>query len=122
MSDSYFMRGTITIRVDRKTPMIGITPCAGFLTPDKPHKAIAFPISSTRSFTAKLFELPDEKQLECSVVKEIERYFPALITVAAQQKTIELRFEFDEEKADTGEKCKITGFIFPAPLDHAHGR
>jgi hypothetical protein len=104
MSETYFIRGTITIRAEGDEVKIGITPCAGFLTPDKPYQAIAFPVKKTRY--AKLIELQDEKKFECDAKVKVE-YIPALLVIAAQQKPVELRLEVAA--------LEIVGFVFPTP-------
>lgn len=108
MSNTYFIRGTISVRIDRGKPTIWITPCAGFLTPDK-QKAIAFPDLSNTSTSAKLIKLSDGKTFECGA-RGIKSYLPALLAVAPQQKPIELRLE-----ESTPTEVKITGFVFPLP-------
>ena len=105
MSKKYFIRGTITIRVDGSKSYIGVTPCTEFLTPDKPYKAIAYP--KPLENTAKIIELPDGKKVEYDA-NEIEKYLPALLAISAQQKPIDLYLE----EVDTS-KLKIVGFVFP---------
>lgn len=114
MSNTYFIRGTISIQVDGNKTTTWITPCAGFLTPDK-HKAIAFPVSTSADapVDAKLVKLSDDKQFEFEA-NAIKANIPALLVVAAQQKPIELRLD--------SSGLKVVGFVFPAPSGHAQGR
>lgn len=132
MSNTYFIRGTISIRVEGGASMIGITPCAGFLTPDKPQKAIAFPVShpKDKEGDAKLIKLSDDKQFECDA-QDVKEYLSALLSIAAQQKPVELHLTAVESSANTESKAvstshdkiavsneayrKITGFVFSAP-------
>lgn len=122
MRKKYFIRGTITIRVDESKWHIGITPCIEFLTPDKPYKAIAYP-NPLENTTAKLIELANEKSVECDA-NEIEKYLPALLSISAQQKPIELHLiqtkeETKEEAPSITEpkesSWKIVGFVYPVP-------
>ena len=117
MSNSYFIRGTISVHVDGCKSKIWITPCAGFLTPDK-QSMIAFPVPSSEdeAVDAKLIKWSDDKQFKFKFeakAKAIKANIPSLLVVAAQQKPIELRLNSD---------LKIVGFVFPAPSDHAQGR
>lgn len=106
----YFVRGTIAVKVNGDKTAVLIVPCTGFVTSDKPKRAIAFPVTGN---DAKLIDLPDDKSFECDA-QLIKEHIPALLTVAANQKAIEIRL---------AEDCKtIIGFIFPAPTDHANGR
>ena len=114
MSKTYFIRGTISVEVGGDKSTLWVTPCAGFLTPDK-KKAIAFPNSSNTSTTAKLIDLADGKTFECEA-GEIAHHLPALISLAAQSKPIELSLNVPKPK-----ESKVAGFIFPVPSDHAHG-
>lgn len=120
MSNTYFIRGTVSIQVGGGKPKIWITPCAGFLTPDK-QKVIAFPIPSPEGKTkgkAKLIKSSNDKLFRFKAkAKVIQDNTPALLVVAAQQKPIELRLKKFTKLA----KIRITGFVFPAPSDHAHG-
>jgi len=114
MSITYFIRGTISVQVEGHEPTIWITPCAGFLTPDK-QKVIAFPVPSPEdeAVDAKLKKRqPDDEQFKFEA-DAIKAYIPSLLVVAAQQKPIELRLNPD---------LKIVGFVFPVPSDHAHRR
>ena len=106
MIKTYFLRGTIIIRVLENVLTIQIAPCAGFLTPDKPHNAIAFPVDPLQGKTgdAKLMKLLDDKHVELQV-EALPDYIPSFLVVAAQQKPIEIRFDSD---------MKIVGFVFPA--------
>ncbi len=122
MSDKYFIRGTITVRVDGSKSYIRITPCVGFLTPDKSAKAIAFPLSPTEKNIARLIKLLDEKffvckcECECCVRKN---HLPALLDIAGQQKPVELHLIKGEEIKSTEPtkakefNWKIVGFVFP---------
>ncbi len=122
MNDTYFIRGTISIQVDDNKSKIWITPCAGFLTPDK-QQVIAFPVPSPKGKTkgktkgkAKLNESDNDKQFRFKAkTNAIRDNIPALLVVAAQQKPIELRLEVSNHS-----RLVIIGFIFPAPSDHAH--
>ncbi len=137
MSITYFIRGTISVQVEGHKPTIWITPCAGFLTPDK-QKVIAFPVPSPEdeAVDAKLIKWSDDKQFKFKFKFEtktktktktkadadadadaIKANIPALLVIAAQQKPIELRLEESKSKG-----LKITSFVFPAPSDHAQGR
>lgn len=103
----YFVRATISVKVEGEKLAVLIVPCTGFVTSVKPKRAIAFPVAGN---TAKLIDLPDDKSFECDTESE---HIPALLTVAATQKAIELHL---------ANNCKtITGFVFPAPTDHANG-
>lgn len=120
MSDTYFIRGTISVQVGGGTSMLLVTPCAGFLTPDK-KKAIAFPIPSETSnppeaFTkAVLIGLKEGKTFPCKYGAEgITLCLPALISLAAQSKPIELSLNVSKP-----EEIKVAGFTYPAPSDHA---
>jgi hypothetical protein len=108
----YFVKGTIAVKVDTEETKISITPCAGFVTPDKKH-VIAF--SVTTGGDAKLIELLGGS-FECDVAP-IKNHISSLLTIAAQQKSTEIRIEIT-----TNRKQKVTGFTFPAPTDYAHGR
>jgi hypothetical protein len=125
MSNIFFIRGTISVQVDGCKSKIWITPCTGFLTPDKKN-VIAFPVPSPEdeAVEAKLIKWSDDKQFKFEFEAKnkaeadaIKANIPSLLAVAAQQKPIELRLE---ESPPTG--LKITGFVFPAPSDHAQGR
>ena len=119
MINTYFIRGTISVQVDESKSTIWFTPCAGFLTPDK-QRVIAFPVPSSKEdiVDAKLIKWSNDKQfkfkVEAAVIKD---NISSLLTIAAQQKPIELRLD---ESKPTG--LKVTGFVFPAPSVHAHGR
>ena len=112
MCNTYFIRGTISVQVDREklTPTIWITPCTGFLAPDK-QKAIVYPVllPEDKAGDAKLIKMSEDKQFEFEA-KAIKDYIPSLLNFAAQQKSVELHLDLD---------LKIVGFIFPAPLGHA---
>lgn len=124
MSNTYFIRGTISVQVEGHKPTIWITPCVGFLTPDK-QKVIAFPVPSPEDeeIDAILIKWSDDKQFKFEFEAKtmtaavIKANIPSLLAVATQQKSIELRLK---KSNPTG--LKITGFVFPAPSDHAHGR
>ena len=126
MSITYFVRGTISVQVDGNRSTISITPCPGFLTPDKQY-VIAFPVSFPKGKTkgktkgkkrnAKLIKSSKDQQFRFRA-KAIRDHIPTLLDIAAQQKTIELHLKKFAKPATT----KITGFVFPAPSDHAHGR
>ena len=118
MTNTYFIRGTISVQVRRHKPKIWITPCVGFLTPDK-QKMIAFPVRFNGTIgNAKVIKWSKDKQFQFVFeAKAIKANIPSLLAVAAQQKPIELRLEEFTKTA----KIKITGFVFPAPSDHAHG-
>lgn len=112
---SFYIRGTISICINGNNSKIYITPCAGFLTPDKPSRAIAYPYppplhSENKIVDAKLIKLLDEKRLECDA-SGIEAYLPTLVAVAAQQKPVEIYLEIQ----DAVVPAKITGFVFPVP-------
>lgn len=123
MSNIFFIRGTISVQVEGHKPIIWITPCVGFLTPDK-QQVIAFPVPSSedKAVDAKLIKCSDDRQFKFEFGAQaetdaIKANIPSLLAVAAQQKPIELRLEESEPTV-----LKITGFVFPAPSDHAHGR
>lgn len=124
MSKTYYIRGTITItvKVEGGKSKVGITPCAGFLSPDKPQKAIAFPLPETKNDsdqigTALLIGL--NKRKVCKFDAEaIKDYMPALLSIAGQQKLVELHLTKIKKKAKqkkNKKKCKIVGFVYPAP-------
>jgi hypothetical protein len=121
VSNIFFIRGTISVQVNGDKPKLWVSPCTGFLTPDK-ERAIAFPVLSPKGETkgkkgnAKLIKSSKDKQFKFRA-KAIRDHIPALLAIAAQQKPIELRFEESEPT-----ELNIIGFIFPAPSDHAHGR
>ena len=121
MRKAYFIRGTISVQAEGGKSIIWISPCAGFLTPDR-QKLIAFPAPSSKGKTkgkAKLMESANDKQFKFKdKAKVIQNNIPALLVVATQQKPIELRLKKFTKRA----KIRITGFVFPAPLDHAQGR
>lgn len=117
MCNTFFIRGTIVISVGADKPTIYITPCAGFLTPDKPSKAIAYPTDFVNVTCAKLITLTDGDRFECDATK-ITAYLHTLVTLAAQQKTVEIRLDITApEKSATD--FKIIGFVFPVPHNHA---
>jgi len=122
MSNIFFIRGTIAISVEADKPTIYITPCAGFLTPDK-QWAIAFPVCTLDKDKgkgdAKLFKLSDDKKeikFECDPsIPDI--YLAGLIGVSTHQKPVEVRLEIAEpaKQAKSAKDFKITGFVIPAP-------
>jgi hypothetical protein len=120
---TYFIRGTISIHVKGGRPKLWVTPCAGFLSPDR-ERAIAFPVPSPKGKTkgeakgnAKLIKASKDKQFRFRA-KAIRDHIPALLIIAGQQKAIELRLK----KFTKPTKTKITGFVFPAPSDNADRR
>ena len=126
MCDIYFIRGTITIRVEGDessvTSKVGVIPCEGFLTPDNPRKAIAFPVYVTESHldhadTARLIVLNGKTcEFDADIIKE---FIPALLSIAGQQKPVELRIS-KKDNGNSAAKCKIVGFVYPAPYKHAN--
>lgn len=113
--DHYFIKGTIKISVGETAPKIKliISPCVGYFVPDvpkdKPAITIAFPNDCQDNATpepAKLFKLT-ENELGCDASK-MRNYLPALITIAAQQKPVELHLDFTDQAHP-----KIIGFVFP---------
>lgn len=105
---NYYMRGTIKICVNEGKPNLKIkmSPYAGFLTPDEPSKkAIALPIKA-KSHEAKLLKLV-ENEFVCKA-KITKDYLPALTSIAAQQKLVELYLKISKNKSP-----KIIGFVFP---------
>lgn len=111
----YFVRGTIAVKVNGDKTAVLIVPCTGFVTSDKPKRAIAFPVRvpKRKISNAKVIKLSDDGSFKCDA-QSIKEHIPALLTVAASQKAIELRLADDSKT--------ITGFVFPAPTDHANGR
>jgi len=114
MSNIYLIRGTISVQVEGDKLTFQITPCAGFLTPDK-KKAIAFPSPSETSNIAALVELKDGKTFLCAA-DGVAPYMSAFVSLAAQSKPVEL--SLDLSKLD---EIKVIGFTFPGPTDYAHG-
>ena len=96
----YFIRGTISaVCNEGNITKIRISPTAGFISPDKKH-AIAF---SDAQDKALLIGMKDSKWISCSVDGGLGSL---LLTIAGQQKLVELRLEKDK---------KIVGFVFPSP-------
>jgi hypothetical protein len=56
---------------------------------------------------AMLIDLPDKKTFKCDA-SQIAPHVPALITIATQQKPLELYLE-------NNPKLQVVGFAFPAP-------
>lgn len=113
MSATYFIRGTISVQVGCGKSVLWVTPCAGFLTPDK-KKVIAFPNQSETATTAELIKLSDGKKFACKAEK-IMKYLPALISLASQSKAIELSLDLSNP-----DNTNVVGFTYPAPSDHEH--
>lgn len=125
MSNIFFIRGTIAIFLIDDKLTIYVTPCGGFLTPDK-QKAIAFPVCPSGKDkdkaelkdvdNAKLIKLMDDKkQIKFACGAKIKvTYLAALIGVATQQKSVEVRLDISE-KVESTEGIKIIGFVIPAP-------
>ena len=123
MPKTYFIRGTITIRVESGVPKVGVTPCAGFLTPEVRQRAIAFPKTdsnkNTRPNIAMLFKCDKKKNFEC-VAKNIKKFVPALLSIAGQHKLIDLLLIKSKKKAQKKKgnaklRWKIVGFVYPTP-------
>lgn len=114
MSNTYFTRGTISVHVEEGQSKVFLTPCAGYLSPDKQY-AIAFPISPPEgeAVDAKLIGTSVHKQFRLEFeVKAKKPDISFWLAIAAQQNPIELRLNPDR---------KIVGFVSPAPLGYAHG-
>lgn len=133
MNQIYYIRGTITIKVDcvkgeKSKATVGVVPCVGFLTPDKPQKAIAFPVTETETETeaetetdtktkndsdqigtALLIGLNERKACEFGA-KAIKDCMPALLSIAGQQKPVELRLSREGDG-----NLRIVGFVYSAP-------
>lgn len=125
MSITFFIRGTISVQVKGDKLKLWVTPCAGFLTPDK-KRAIAIPVPLPKGKTtgkkrkngnAKLVKSSKDGQF-VFLAPAIRDHIPALLVIATQQKTIELRLKKFSKPA----KTKITSFVFPAPSDNADRR
>ena len=108
---AYYLRGTISVRVVRTKTTLRVTPAAGFLTPNKSPKAIAFLDTKTKLSPDKMkvncalvIDLDDEKSFELDA-KAIKSHMPALLAIAGQQRLVEFHF---------GDDLKITGFFYPA--------
>lgn len=120
MKKRYFVRGTFSVRIKGKELEMWLTPSTGFLTPDK-KSLIAFPVASSKGKTggkAKLIRSANASQFKLKATRHVRDHLPGLLAVATQQGTIELRLkEFTKRRRN-----RITGFVLPAPSDHAHGR
>ena len=120
MKSRYFVRGAFSVRIRGKKLEIWITPSAGFLTPDK-QNMIAFPVPSPKGKTvgkAKLIGLANSSQLKLKARRQVRDHLAGLLAVATQQTPIELRLKEITKRR----RNRITGFVLPAPSDHAHGR
>jgi hypothetical protein len=104
MSNTYFIRGTISVQAEGARSRVLLTPCTGFLSPDK-KKAIAFPLQDD-STVAMLTALSGDKNLDFDAAA-IKGHMPGLLAIAAQQKAIELHFE------ENAGGWKVMGFVFP---------
>lgn len=97
--------------------MIGISPCAGFLTPDAPQKGIALPSADTKKNShpniAMLVNLDDKKKLEFDA-DPIKGFIPALFSIAGQNKLIEIRLSVEGNDTSAAD-FKVVGFVYPAP-------
>ena len=121
MSRTYFIRGTITMRVEIGVPLaiarVGVTPCVGFLTPDKEPKAIAFPITETtdgtdHKSTARLIDLNGKScEFDAELIKDS---LPALLSIAGQNKLVEIRLSVEGTNTSAAD-FKVVGFVYPAP-------
>lgn len=104
----YFIRGTIKLTVINGEKKISVVPLSGFISPNKPRRAIAFPVSG-KSLDAKLIEMTgDEKSTVDMDMKISKEHLPVLVQIAATQKPVELHLEVDK-----GSKLKVVGFVFP---------
>lgn len=107
---TYFIRGTIKLTVTSGEKKISVVPLSGFMSQDKPKRAIAFPVAS-EPLDAKLIEMTcDEKSTVDMDMKIANKYFPVLAQIAATQKPVELRLKKKGEK----KTLKVVGFAFPA--------
>jgi len=110
---TYFIRGTITIHYKAGQLTIGVTPCVGFISQGKSQNAIAYPSPETKleqkdSDDALVIGLNETKSREFDA-NAIKLYETALLTIAGQQKPVELHIEKDADN------LMITGFSYPAP-------
>lgn len=100
----YFIRGTISAVCDEgKINEIRISPVIGFVTPEAKQRAIAFqtdPLATGEK--ALLMDMEDKK---CLVFVDGTNIATHLLTIAVQQKLVELRLDKDK---------KIVGFVFPS--------
>ncbi|MDO8812194.1 MAG: hypothetical protein Q7J38_09235 [Gallionella sp.] len=105
---SYFIRGTIKLTVTNGEKKISVVPLSGFISPDKPRRAIAFPVPG-EPLDAKLIEMTgDEKSTVDMDIESIKEHLSVLVQIAATQKPVELRVAVGEDK-----KLKVVGFVFP---------
>lgn len=108
---TYFIRGTIRLTVTSGEKKISVVPLSGFMSPDKPKRAIVFPESS-KSSKAKLVKIAaDEKSTVDMDMKSIKKHLSVLVQIAAIQKPVELRLK---KKSNKKKIMKIVGFAFPA--------
>lgn len=116
---TYYLRGTISVRVDGTKTTLRVTPAAGFLTPGKSPNAIALLLDTKTKLGSGKVErdyalgigLDDEKSFQLDA-KAIKSHMPALLAIAGQQKLAELYL--DEDKGATP-PWKFCGFQYPAP-------
>jgi len=109
--NSYFIRGTINLVYNETAIKINLVPSAGFLTPFKPERAIAFPKSvfqTKRVGSAKLIPLSVDKPRSGFIIDVAKNdYLGVLAHIAASQKIVELQIQSIESG------WELTGFEFP---------